>query len=122
MSNRRITTLARANRAYRARYAKPSHGFATLQVHRIDGDLSRSEGSRNYAYGPGVGAKKGLHALYKSLARKRRTYGDLHARDAEKRPLLEAMTRDELRAVCKAQNVVGYGKMNKAQLIEAALA
>jgi hypothetical protein len=91
------------------------------------GDLPRNEGRRNFPYGPQGGrhARKSLFNLgsntYDKYGAARLRGGPDHSRDAAKRVLLTGMTRDELRAVCKAQNVTGYGKMNKAELVEAAL-
>jgi hypothetical protein len=87
------------------------------------GDLPRNEGRRNFPYGP-----QQKHARRSILAAGSNTYDKygaerlLHARDGVKRVMLAAKTRDELRAICKAQNVTGYGRMTKAELVEAALA
>lgn len=119
MSNRRKSTLVRKAQAVRN---APRHGGMNITIlHKRDGELARNEGNRNYPYGPRPGAKSGLNAIYKSMGRTRKQYPD-HSRDDAKRATLEAMSRDDLRGICKAQNVSGYGKMNKAGLVEAALA
>jgi hypothetical protein len=103
-----------------------------MPVVRTDGsgNVRRGEGANNFGYGVRPGAKPSILNVHARGAHGRKPYpcrnhdADyvlLHLRDPEKRVMLEAMTRDELRAVCKAQNVIGYGKMNKAQLVEAAL-
>lgn len=115
MSNRRETTRARRAREYR------NAGKNEPVVHADGkGRVARGQGRNNFAYGP-LTTSTSVLTLHKHAARPRRVYLD-HSRDAERRALLESKTRDELRAICKAQNVTGYGKMNKAQLIEAALA
>lgn len=89
---------------------------------------ARGEGANNFGYGPPRAHTHGsvINRLWRYAARPHKPYPTPNhdardARDEVKREMLAAMTRDELRAICKAQNVVGYGKMNKAELIEAAL-
>lgn len=86
------------------------------------GDLPRNEGRRNFPYGPTIRhASPSIFALGSNTPDKYGAERMLHSRDGAKRVLLEGMSRDELRSVCKAQNVTGYGKMTKAELVEAAL-
>lgn len=114
MSNRRLTAQERRLRSYRNAGAGPA-------IHADGkGNIRRGQGRNNFPYGP-VTTSTGVLTLHKQADR-HRSWSPDHTRDPERRKVLEAMTRDELREVCKAQNVKGYGKMNKAELIEAALA
>ena len=117
MSNRRKSARERTIQQYR-NAGRPGPTVTTDG----EGRARRGEGRNNFPYPgqrPGL-MRRSVETLHKQAARPRRGYPD-HTRDGERRVLLEAMTRDELRGVCKAQNVSGYGKMNKAQLVEAAL-
>lgn len=120
MSNRRITRFARTQRSYRnasRRTEAANPGYARNK----DGSLSRASGGRNYPY-PAGGATRSLLTLHRRiLGLEEAAARPEHNRDDEKREMLRAKTRDELRAICKAQNVKGYGKMSKADLVEAAL-
>jgi hypothetical protein len=85
------------------------------------GDVVRGEGHLNFSYGPTQRhARRSTGSVLANAGRERREYPD-HSRDNVKRERLAAMTRDQLREVCKAQNVKGYSKMSKADLVEAAL-
>lgn len=122
MSNRRKSSMDRLAQSYRNAGARWMEAFKSEPRRAPNGELRRNEGRQNWPYGPQAKhSHTGVLALQKARERVRRTWGPDHSRDAEKRAMLEAKTRDDLRAICKAQNVQGYGKMNKAQLIEAAL-
>lgn len=121
MGNRVKSVQDRLAQSYRNAGARWLEAFAAEPRRRPDGELRRNEGRQNWPYGPTAKhSHTGVLALKKARDR-HEPVGPDHSRDDEKRVMLEAKTRDELRAICKAQNVQGYGKMNKAQLIEAAL-
>lgn len=111
MSNRRKTVAARNRQARLNRLRRAAEPVAVSNG-------QRSSGAQNYPYGPGRRhARVQNETLLAEAGRARREYGAPDPR----RGVLEGMSRDQLREVCKAQNVKGYSKMNKAQLIEAAL-
>lgn len=109
MSNRRKTTRERMMQTYRNGGGVKSLG--TIVQRKPGGDLARTEGARNYPYGPRPGARRSLASIHRDAARPRREYGGT--------PDYEAMTRDGLRALAKEKGLSGYGRMNKAELIEA---
>ena len=88
--------------------------LGTPVLRKKSGDLARSEGNRNWTYGPLFGRSRSILSIHADAARPRRDYGSTGGT-----PDFESMTRDGLRALAKEKGLSGYGKMNKAQLIEA---
>lgn len=107
MSNRRLTAQARRMRSYRNAGSGPA-------IHTdARGRVRRGEGRNNFGYGPLTGSV-GVLTLHKQAERRRKVYGATPHTVAD----LEAMTRDELRALAKERGLSGYGKLNKAGLVE----
>lgn len=78
-----------------------------------EGNVHRGEGRNNFTY-PGQTPgkmRKGVLTLHHEATRPRRT-------DKPSVEALEAMTRDELRALAKDRGLAGYGRLNKAGLVE----
>lgn len=98
MSNRRKLPWERREQAYRNAGSGPA-----LRVNP-DGTMRRGEGRNNFPY-PRAGS-----GMRPSL---------IHFGTKPEEPDYAALTRDQLRAVAKERGLTGYGKMNKAQLIEA---
>lgn len=109
MSNRRVKKIDRLRRMWR-NSGKSKH-FRNLR-RRSDGEIVRSGGPENYAYGP-VTTSKGVLTMHREAERPRRVYASTARSVAD----LEAMTRDELRALAKDRGLTGYGKLNKAGLV-----
>lgn len=111
MGNRRKTVAARVAQSYRNAQGRAMASLTRIPRRRRDGEWLRTA-ELNHPYGPlEKHPHRGVLALQKDRNRVRRY--------PVRKPDLDGMNREELRAVAKQRGMKGYGKMSAPQLREA---